>query len=78
MTLRVYFIPTWVTLDQMKILAAVVKEQSGPFLLEELETDTLRDDEILVRIVGAGICHTDLICRDQIYPVPLPCVFGHI
>jgi aryl-alcohol dehydrogenase len=53
----------------MKIRAAVVKEQSGPFLLEELETDTLRDDEILVRIAGAGICHTDLICRDQVYPV---------
>ena len=77
MTLIVYFIPTWATLDQMKILAAVVKEQSGSFLLEELETDTLRDDEILVRIAGAGICHTDLICRDQVYPVPLPCVFGH-
>ena len=61
----------------MKIRAAVVKEQSGPFLLEELETDNLRDDEILVRITGAGICHTDLICRDQVYPVPLPCVFGH-
>lgn len=61
----------------MKIRAAVVKEQSGPFLLEELETDVLRDNEILVRIAGAGICHTDLICRDQVYPVPLPCVFGH-
>lgn len=61
----------------MKIRAAVVKEQSGPFLLEELETDSLRDDEILVRIVGAGICHMDLICRDQVYPVPLPCVLGH-
>src|SRR5581483_10247123 len=23
------------------------------------------------------ICHTDLICRDQWYPVPFPTVFGH-
>lgn len=61
----------------MKIRAAVVKEPSGPFLLEELETDTLRDDEVLVRIAGVGVCHTDLICRDQIYPVPMPCVLGH-
>ena len=29
-----------------------------------------------MRIVGAGICHTDLICRDQEYPVLL-IVLGH-
>ena len=28
-------------------------------------------------MVGAGICHTDLIVRDQYYPVPLPAVLGH-
>ncbi len=32
---------------------------------------------MLVRIAGVGICHTDLVCRDQYFPVPLPCVFGH-
>ncbi|HET8976530.1 MAG TPA: NAD(P)-dependent alcohol dehydrogenase [Solirubrobacteraceae bacterium] len=26
---------------------------------------------------AAGICHTDLIIRDQWYPVPLPAVLGH-
>ncbi len=61
----------------MKTRAAVVREPNGPFLVEELELDALRDDEILVRIAGTGICHTDLICRDQVYSVPLPCVFGH-
>lgn len=61
----------------MKIQAAVVNKVSGPFQIEELETDELRHDEVLVRIVGAGVCHTDLICRDQVYPVPLPCVLGH-
>ena len=34
-------------------------------------------DQVLVKIVGAGLCHTDLTCRDQNYPVPLPMVFGH-
>ena len=61
----------------MKITAAVIREKSGAFSLEDLEIDEPRDNEVLVRVVGAGICHTDLACRDQYYPIPLPCVFGH-
>ena len=45
--------------------------------LQELELGELRPDEILVAVAAAGICHTDLICRDQWYPVPLPAVLGH-
>lgn len=58
----------------MKTRAAIIYEQSGPFLVEEVDIDELRHDEVLVRIAGTGICHTDLICRDQIYPVPLPSI----
>lgn len=61
----------------MKTRAALVHESKGRFQLEELELDDLRPDEVLIKISGVGICHTDLISRDQIYPVPLPCVFGH-
>lgn len=61
----------------MKITAAVVREKSGPFLIEEIDLDEPGDNEVLVRIVGAGVCHTDLVCRDQYFPVPLPAVFGH-
>jgi len=61
----------------MKIRAAVVREQSGPFQIADLDLADPRDDEVLVRIAGVGICHTDLVCRDQYFPVPLPCVFGH-
>jgi len=61
----------------MKITAAVIREKSGPFSIEQLQLDEPKDDEVLVRIVGAGVCHTDLVCRDQYFPVPLPSVFGH-
>ncbi len=61
----------------MKIRAAVVDEKSGPFRVAEVELAEPRDDEVLVRIVGVGVCHTDLICRDQMYPVRFPAVFGH-
>jgi len=57
--------------------AAVVRSKGGPWLLETLELDDPRDDEVLVRIVGPGICHTDLSIRDQYLPLPLPIVLGH-
>lgn len=62
---------------KQNIAAAVVREPNGPFTVEQLSLGAPRADELLVRIVGAGICHTDLICRDQLYPVPLPVVLGH-
>lgn len=61
----------------MKIKAAVVREKSGPFVLEDIELDDPRDDEVLIRIVASGLCHTDLVARDQYMPVPLPAVLGH-
>jgi len=61
----------------VKIAAAVTQAKSAPFELCELELGDLRDDEVLVEVAASGICHTDLICRDQWYPVPLPAVLGH-
>jgi aryl-alcohol dehydrogenase len=61
----------------MDIEAAVVRTPGGSFDIEKLTLEPPRDDEVIVKIAGAGICHTDLVCRDQYFPVPLPCVFGH-
>ena len=61
----------------MKITAAVVREKSGPFVIEELELDDPRDDEVLVRMAGSGLCHTDLVARDGFMPIPNPAVLGH-
>ncbi|KPJ88045.1 MAG: alcohol dehydrogenase [Spirochaetes bacterium DG_61] len=61
----------------MEIKAAVVFKKSGIFRIEQLEISDPNDDEVLVRIVGTGICHTDLDARDQHLPIPLPSVFGH-
>ena len=61
----------------MKIKAAVVREKSGPFLIERIDLDEPRENEVLVRIAVSGLCHTDLVARDQYMPIPLPGVFGH-
>jgi len=60
-----------------KIKAAVVRQKGGPFQIEELTQDEPRSDEVRVRIVATGMCHTDMVARDQLYEVPLPVVLGH-
>lgn len=61
----------------MQIQAAVTNEKAGAFEIESVELDDPQENEVLVRVVGAGVCHTDMIVRDQLYPTPLPAVLGH-
>ncbi|WP_454731357.1 MULTISPECIES: NAD(P)-dependent alcohol dehydrogenase [Cupriavidus] len=57
--------------------AAVTRARGAPFVLEPVRLRAPRGNEVLVRIVATGMCHTDMIVRDQFYPVPLPAVLGH-
>jgi aryl-alcohol dehydrogenase len=61
----------------MTVTAAVAREAGAPLTIEELDLDELRPNEVLVRLVATGVCHTDAIVRDQVYPTPLPAVLGH-
>lgn len=61
----------------MRIFAAVVAQPGAPFDVRELELDEIRSDEVRVRMVASGVCHTDAIIRDQMYQTPLPIVLGH-
>lgn len=57
--------------------AAICRGHDHPFTIEPVELAELRPDELLVRVVACGICHTDLAVRDAQLPVPLPAVLGH-
>ena len=59
------------------IKAAVARNTDAPLTVETLELDELKDNEVRVEMVSTGICHTDAIVRDGIYPTPLPAVLGH-
>jgi aryl-alcohol dehydrogenase len=62
----------------MEIKAAVIHETGGEFSIEQLELTDPRDDEVLVKIVGVGICGTDLGAVHGHLPIPAPpSVFGH-
>ncbi|CAN7760225.1 zinc-dependent alcohol dehydrogenase family protein [Caballeronia sp. LjRoot31] len=69
----------------MKIRAAVL-EQSGlrtpyaetkPLRVQQVDLAPPGPGEVLVRIVAAGICHSDLSVVDGVRPRPLPMVIGH-
>lgn len=62
----------------MRITAAVSRAGAAAPVLEEVDLGEPREDEILVRVVAAGICHTDLHSHAGIgMPVPKPAVLGH-
>jgi aryl-alcohol dehydrogenase len=61
----------------MRIAAAVARATRSPLTLTELELDEPRGDELLVRMVSSGVCHTDLVARDEPRPPGLPAVLGH-
>jgi aryl-alcohol dehydrogenase len=57
--------------------AAVVREAGARFELDEVQLDGPRPDEVVVRMVATGLCHTDLSARAGRLPFPLPGVLGH-
>lgn len=60
----------------MDIKAAVTHSQGESFKLESVQLAEPEFDEIRVRIVGAGVCHTDVVARD-LGIAPFPIVLGH-
>ena len=61
----------------MKVTAAVALAKGEPLVIRELTLDAPRATEVQVRMVAVGVCHTDAVVRDQVYPTPLPAVLGH-
>jgi aryl-alcohol dehydrogenase len=61
----------------VKIRAAIARAAHQPFSIEEADIEDPRPNEVLVEIHGVGLCHTDLVARDQFIPIPLPAVLGH-
>jgi aryl-alcohol dehydrogenase len=58
-----------------QIRAAVLRQGGAPLEIESLELEEPREDEVLVRLVATGICHTDIgFCDDWDGP---PVVLGH-
>ena len=69
----------------MKTRAAVLRSleaplpyaDSAPLVVEELELDEPHAGELLVRVVAAGLCHSDLSVVNGNRPRPVPMALGH-
>ena len=57
--------------------AAVLCEQPGDLVIEDLKIDTPGPQEVLIQTVGAGLCHSDLHFMEGLFRSKLPAVMGH-
>jgi aryl-alcohol dehydrogenase len=61
----------------MRISAAVLRSPTGAYEIEPVDLADLRADQVLVRIAGAGMCHTDVLPRAPESFSPPPIITGH-
>lgn len=69
----------------MQMKAAVLREQgkprpyaiSQPMTIETVDLDPPGPGEVLYKIVGAGLCHSDLSTIENLRPRKLPTIPGH-
>ncbi|MGV9768318.1 NAD(P)-dependent alcohol dehydrogenase [Microbacterium sp. NPDC003461] len=59
------------------VRAAVLHGVDEPFRFEDLTLGDLQPDEVLVKIVATGLCHTDLAVQHGHIPGAFPFVLGH-
>jgi NDMA-dependent alcohol dehydrogenase len=57
--------------------AAVLYETNTPLKVERVTLDEPQANEVLVKIVATGVCHSDLHFMKGEMPVPVPVVPGH-
>src|SRR4051812_19988344 len=71
--------------SRMKTRAAVLRgmgapapfSQSRPLAVETVDLDPPGPGEVLVKIVAAGLCHSDLSVINGDRPRPMPMALGH-
>lgn len=61
----------------LEIRAAVLRHKGRPLTIEALKMEAPRKDEVLVRVIASGICHTDIAFVDDWYEGGTPLVLGH-
>ncbi|HCB37705.1 MAG TPA: alcohol dehydrogenase [Acidimicrobiaceae bacterium] len=57
--------------------AAVLNQIPGDLEIEDISVDKPGPNEVLVQVVNAGLCHSDLHFMDAHWKHPLPAVMGH-
>jgi NDMA-dependent alcohol dehydrogenase len=61
----------------MKTKAALMVERNHPLEIEEIDLEGPHENEVLIRFVASGICHSDLSALNGTIASPVPIVLGH-
>jgi aryl-alcohol dehydrogenase len=59
------------------IKAAVLRGKGEPLQFVNASLSEPRATEVVVRLVASGVCHTDIVVRDQLFTTPMPIILGH-
>lgn len=57
--------------------AAVLREIKQPLSIEDVSLDAPGPDEVRIRTIGSGLCHSDYHSISGDFPTPMPVVLGH-
>ena len=55
----------------MKVKAEVLYELGGRLEVEGIELADPKENEVLVKVSAAGVCHSDISAVDGVIPLPL-------
>jgi NDMA-dependent alcohol dehydrogenase len=62
----------------MKTRAAIIRTAPGKYEVSDIELDAPRQDELLVRLVASGLCHSDdHLATGDVPKPPYPMIGGH-
>jgi Zn-dependent alcohol dehydrogenase len=57
--------------------AVLCRELNQPVVVEQIEVESPRRDEVMIEVSACGVCHSDLSATNGTIPFPRPLVLGH-
>ncbi|MBM3347754.1 MAG: Zn-dependent alcohol dehydrogenase [Betaproteobacteria bacterium] len=57
--------------------AVVAREANRPVVVEAIDVESPRRDEIMLKVAACGVCHSDLSAINGTIAAPLPMILGH-
>ena len=57
--------------------AVITRETGKPVVVEEVEFESPKRDEVMIKLKACGVCHSDLSATNGTIPLPPPTVLGH-
>ncbi len=57
--------------------AVICRQLNEPVVVEEVEVESPRLNEVMIEMQACGVCHSDLSATNGTFPTPPPLVLGH-